>query len=42
MMTKATEKNKVKGIQRSGQGEMLFYCPDDRVTLYKDLKGLRK
>lgn len=42
MVTKATEKNKVKRMHSSGQGRMLFYCQDDRVTFEKYLKGLRK
>lgn len=36
------EKNKVKGIQRNGQGGILSYCQDDRRTFEKDMKGLRE
>lgn len=41
-MTKAMEKNKVRGIQKNGQGGILSYCQDDRMTFEKDLKRLRE
>lgn len=36
------EKNKVKGIQKNGQGEILSHCQDDKMTFEKGLKGLRE
>lgn len=42
MVIRIMEKNKVKDIQRSGQGGMLFYCRDDEAIFEKDLKRLRK